>query len=77
MKAKVTLKIDAELLHELRVVAAEEGRSITALLTDQLEALVRERKRFVKARRPALARLRDRIDLQWTPLKSRDRLYER
>ena len=77
MKAKVTLKIDAELLHELRVVAAEEGRSITALLTDHLAAIVCERQRFDKARPRALARLREGLDLQWTPLKSRDRLHER
>src|SRR5262249_3746828 len=44
MKTNVTLKLDADLLREARVVAAEEGRSISALLTDRLEAIVRERK---------------------------------
>jgi hypothetical protein len=77
MKTNVTLKLDADLLREARVVAAEEGRSISALLTDRLEALVRERKAFDKARRRALARLRDGLDLQWTPPKSRDELHER
>lgn len=55
------------LLREARIVAAEEGRSISALLTDRLEAIVRERKAFDKARRRALARLREGLDLQWTP----------
>jgi hypothetical protein len=43
----------ADLLCEARVVVvvAEEGRSISALLTDRLEAIVRERKAFDKARR--------------------------
>lgn len=77
MKTNVTLKLDAELLREARVVAAEEGRSISGLLTDQLEALVRERKAFERARRRALARLREGLDLQWTPPKSRDELHER
>ena len=58
MKTNVTLKLDADLLREARVLAAEEGRSITALLTDRLESLVRERKAFDRARRRALARLR-------------------
>ena len=58
-------------------VAAEEGRSISALLTDRLEAIVRERKAFEKARRRAVARLREGLDLQWTPPKSRDELHER
>src|SRR5437764_14028989 len=77
MKTNVTLKLDADLLREARVLAAEEGRSISALLADRLEAIVRERKAFDKARRRALARLREGLDLQWTPPKSRDELHER
>ena len=45
-------------LREARVVAAEEGRSVAALLSALLADLVRGRKTFVKARRRALARLR-------------------
>ena len=44
---------------------------------DRLEAIVRERKAFDRARRRALARLRKGLDLQWTPPKSRDELHER
>jgi hypothetical protein len=43
-------QLDSDLLREARVLAAEEGRSIGALLTDRLEALVRERKAFDRAR---------------------------
>jgi hypothetical protein len=53
MKTNVTLKLDVDLLREARVVAAEEGRSISALLTDRLEPIVRERKAFDRARRRA------------------------
>jgi len=77
MKTNVTLKLDADLLREARVIAAEEGRSISALLTDRLEAMVRDRKAFDKARRRALARLREGLDLQWTPPNFRDELHER
>jgi len=77
MKTNITLKIDADILQEARVLAAEEGRSISALLTDRLEAIVRERKAFDKARRRALARLRGGLNLQWAPPKSRDELHER
>jgi hypothetical protein len=77
MKTNITLKLDADLLREARVVAAEEGRSVSALLTDRLEAIVRERKAFDKARRRALARLREGLDLQWSPPESRDDLHER
>ena len=77
MKTNVTLKLDAGLLREARVLAADEGRSISALLTDRLEALIRERKAFDKARRRALTRLRQGLDLQWTPPRSRDEIHER
>jgi hypothetical protein len=77
MKTNVTLKLDADLLREARVMAAEEGRSISALLTDRLETMVRDRKAFDKARRRALARLREGLDLRWTPPKARDELHER
>jgi len=77
MKTNVTLKVDADLLREARVIAAEEGQSVSALLTDQLESLVRERKSFERARRRALARLRKGLDLRWTPPRSRDELHER
>lgn len=77
MKTNVTLKLDADLLREIRVLAAEGGQSLSSLLTDRLEALVRERKAFEKARRRALARLREGLDLRWTPPKSREALHDR
>ncbi len=77
MKANITLKVDTELLREARVLAAEEGRSVSALLTDRLEEMIRERKGFDKARRRALARLREGLDLHWTPPSTRDELHER
>ncbi len=77
MKTNVTLKLDSDLLREVRVVAAEEGRSISGLLTDRLEGLVRERKAYDRARRRALARLREGFNLQWTPPTSRGELHER
>jgi len=77
MKTNVTLKLDTDLLREARVLAAEEGLSVSALLTGRLEELVRDRKTFEKARRRALARLREGLDLRWAPPRSRHELYER
>jgi hypothetical protein len=77
MKTPVTLTVDADLLREVRSMAADEGRSISALLIDHLQAIVRERKAFEKARRRALRRLRVGLDLQWTPQRSRDPLHDR
>jgi hypothetical protein len=77
MKTNVTLKIEADLLREARVLAALEGSSISALLAARLEQAVRERKGYDQARRRAVARLRTGYDLQWIPARSRDELHER
>jgi hypothetical protein len=77
MKANITLKLDADLLREIRVLAAEEGTSISALLAARLEQILRERKTYERARKRALARLREGLDLRWRPPRSRDELHER
>jgi hypothetical protein len=46
MKTKVTLSIDSDVLREVRVIAAAEGRSMGALLRALLADLVRDRKAF-------------------------------
>jgi hypothetical protein len=77
MKTNITLKIEADLLREARVLAAEDGTSVSAMLATRLEEVVRERKGYQQARRRAVARLRKGFDLQWTPPRSRDELHER
>ena len=77
MKTNVTLKLDADLLREVRILAAEEDTSISALLAARLEQIVQERKAYHRARARALARLREGMDLRWTPVRSREELHER
>jgi hypothetical protein len=77
MKSNITLKIDAELLREARILAAQEDTSISALLGRQLENLVRQRKAYEGARRRALARLKSGWNLGWKAPHSRDELHER
>jgi len=77
MKTNVTLKLDVELLKQARVLAAEQGSSISRMLADKLEELVRERAGYDRARKRALARLRVGMDLGWTRPSSRDELHER
>lgn len=68
-------QLDAALLREVGILAAREGTSISALLAAHLEEIVRPPKTYENARKRALARLRDGIDLQWTPSRSRDELH--
>jgi hypothetical protein len=77
MKANITLKLDADVLREARILAAEEGLSVSALLAAKLDEIVRQRKGYDRARKRALARLRTGLDLGWTRPVSRDELHER
>jgi capsular polysaccharide biosynthesis protein len=77
MKTNVTLKLDSALLREARIIAAEEGSSLSAMLAARLEEVIRARKNYDQARRRALARLRIGLDLHWTPPRTRDELHER
>ncbi|MBI3491662.1 MAG: hypothetical protein HY047_07780 [Acidobacteria bacterium] len=77
MKTNITLKLDADIIREARVVAAKEGKSVSALLAEQLEKVVRDRKGYEEARDREMERLRKGLDLGWTPPKSRDELHER
>lgn len=76
MKINITLKLDSDLLRQIKILAAEGDTSVSAMLAHHLEQVVRERKTFAPARRRALARLRKGMDLQWTPPHSRDELHE-
>jgi len=77
MKRNVTLKMDADILKEARILAAEEGSSMSQMLAHKLEELVRERKGYGRARKRALERLRVGMDLGWTRPRSRGELHER
>lgn len=77
MKTNITLKLDTALLREAKILAAEEGTSISALVAERLERIVRDRKTYDRAKKRALTRLREGFDLQWRPPSSRDELHER
>lgn len=76
-KANITLKLDRNLLREVKILAAEKDTSISALLTVQLETIVRDRGGYEEAKKRALARMRKGLDIGWNPPTSRDELYER
>jgi len=77
MKTNITLKLDSTLLRENRVMAAEQGTTISALLSRILKQILEERKGYAQARRLALARLHEGMDLHWKCPRSRDELHER
>lgn len=77
MKTNVTLRVDSDLAREAKVLAARRGTSLSRLLSEQLEELVRRDRRYEAAMQRALARLENGFDLEWTPPKERGDLYDR
>jgi hypothetical protein len=77
MKTNITLKLDSEILRQARIIAAEEGSSISGLLASKLQELVRQRKSYARSKSRALARLRNCTDHGWVRPASRDELHER
>ena len=77
MNANITLKLDQRIIREAKVLAARKGTSVSRLLAEQLEELVRRDKAYDVAKRRAIASLRKGHELQWAPPESRQDLHER
>ena len=71
------MKLDTDVLREARILAAEEGLSVSGLLAAKLDEIVRQRKGYNSSRKRAVARLHKGFDLGWTAPRSRDELHER
>lgn len=73
----ITLKIDAELAKAARVLAAQRGSSISRLIAEELERLVRRDHAYQAARQRAVLSVREAAPLGWTKPATRDDLHER
>lgn len=49
MKGNITPRLDAELIKEAKILAAQRGTSVSRMLVEQLEELIRREKDYVAA----------------------------
>ena len=75
-KSNITLKIDTQLLRKIKILAAKQETSISALLISLLEEQVSKDLEYEQAKKRALARMRQGYDLGFKPIP-RDELHER
>lgn len=75
-KQNITVAIEPGLLRKARAIAARRGRSVSALLADELRELVAEDARYAAAQKRAIALFSTPLALGGTPLR-RDELHER
>jgi predicted DNA-binding ribbon-helix-helix protein len=76
-KVNVTVKIDKDLLRKIRIIAAEEGTSISGLVTEIFEERSTKSERYEQARKCALALMNSGVPLNWEKPLSRDEVHER
>lgn len=75
-KSNITVAIEAGLLKKARAVAARRGQSVSALLADELRALVEDDARYTSAYKRALSLFLSPLPLGGKPLP-REALHER
>ena len=76
-KQNITVAIDGALLKRARAVAARRGLSVSALLADELRAIVADHSAYESARRQAMAALKDGLPLNGAKITDREALHER
>ena len=73
----ITIRVDADLARDAKVFAARRGTSLSRLVAEQLEALVRGDQAYAATRRRALTRLGRGYDLGGERPLSRDEVHDR
>jgi predicted transcriptional regulator len=76
-KTNITLKLDADLLRRVKVIAAERGTSVSAIMAAELHEMIAKEDAYEEAKRRAMALMREGWNLGWKKPKSRDELHER
>ena len=74
-KTNLTINIDKALLRSIKVIAAQNDKSVTALLTEMMEARAKQDDNYERAKKRAIARMNKGWDLHFKP-GSREELHE-
>lgn len=77
MKRNITVQLDDATVQQARVAAAKRGRSISRLVTEQIEVLARQDDDYDRAMQDALAELERGYNLGGGPYPARDDLHHR
>lgn len=75
-KVNITLKLDKDLIRKIRVLAAEQGTSVSALLAGRLEEELSRRAQYERAKHSALKFMKKGMNLGGR-IPSREELHER
>lgn len=75
--ANVTIRIDADLVKDAKVLAARRHTSLSRLIAAHLRTLLRQDQAYAAAKQRALARLSQGYDLGWRKPANRSEAHDR
>lgn len=76
-KQNITLRLSTETLRKVRILAAQQGTSISGLLTRQIEQMVSVDAAYQRAKASALAGLRSGAGFDGIERMTREELHDR
>jgi hypothetical protein len=76
-KQNITLQLDRETIRRAKVIAAHRGTSVSQLVTDTIEGIVRDDERYESARARALSVLKRGFHMGAGRRATRDELHDR
>jgi hypothetical protein len=77
MKQNITLSIEKDLLKKGKIIAASRETSLSKMLSEELEKMIKEAEHYEICKRKALADLKKGFHLGWTISSSREELHKR
>jgi len=77
MKQNITLSLDKVLLRKVKIIAVENGTSVSGLLTEHLEQIVEHDQEYESARKKAVALVKRGLKLGGKIRATRGEWHER
>jgi post-segregation antitoxin (ccd killing protein) len=76
-KQNITLSLDKDLIRQARQISVRKSMSVSKLLSEELERLVRDHEQYEQAKRSALAALKKGVHMGGTIAATRNQIHER
>ena len=76
-KQNITLSLDKDLIRQARQLSARKSTSVSKLLSEELERLVRDHEQYERAKRRALATMKKGFHMGGRITATRDELHDR
>ena len=77
MKRNLTIQLDESTIRDAKIIAAKQSMSLSRLVSEEIRKATAKESSYEKAKRSALARLKQGYDLGGGKIPDREELHER